>query len=717
VSDYFEQEEILRSYDSALMRRMLHYLRPYTLLFVLSVAALLLATAGELLLPVILRRATDSYILPYYRAVRLQSLRPETRALLGPVAGPPGIGVLDGLYFLPSGKLSAVSGREALRMQQEGSLLSENYFVIRQAGGQPDVQQVIAAHPQLFLRDGQIAAITEANLRKLSREEIRIVRRGDYQGLSRVFRSFLVILVGVFISTFFQVYLEAYVGQMIMRDMRTQLYDHTLRRSLKFIDTNPVGRLVSRITNDVETINELFTTVLSSLLKDFSMMIGVMVALFLMSPRLGFISLLTLPPVFVLTALFRVRARDAFRRVRLAVSRLNAFVSEHISGMRIVQMFVQERKTGRQFQERSGELLQASLGEMFVFASFRPLVDLLGTVSLAVVVYFGAKFLQSDLVSLGVLIAFLNLIRMFYQPVMDLSEKYNILQSAMAGAERVFALLDTTEAIPEPARGVSLQRVTGLIEFDRVCFSYKEGEPVLKDLSFTVNPGETVAIVGYTGAGKTTITSLLTRLWDVQSGSIRLDGVDIRDMPTSDLRSRVQSVLQEVFLFSGTILDNIRLGSEIPLEKVHRAVRLARADSFIEGYPEGLETQLHERGSNLSMGQRQLLSFARVLAHNPDVLVLDEATGNIDTETEKLIQNALEKLLKDRTSLVIAHRLSTIRHADRILVLHKGQLCESGTHEQLIHKRGMYYNLYRMQYLDQAEASAAEAQSSTLRPS
>jgi ATP-binding cassette subfamily B multidrug efflux pump len=514
---------------------------------------------------------------------------------------------------------------------------------------------------------------------------------------------FVAALAGVYVFSFAQIAFQAHLGQAVMREIRTGLFDHTLRLSLRFLDRNPVGRLVSRITNDVETINELFTTVLSSLLKDFSMMIGVMVALFLMSPRLGLIGLLTLPPVFVLTALFRVRARDAFRRVRLAVSRINAFLSEHISGMRIVQMFVQERNTARQFQERSGELLQASLGEMYVFATFRPLVDLMGTVSLAVIVYYGARFVQSDLVSLGVLIAFLNLIRMFYQPVMDLSEKYNILQSAMAGAERVFALLDTKEAIPEPKKKVILQRVAGRIEFDSVGFSYKEGEPVLKDLSFTVDPGETVAIVGYTGAGKTTITSLLTRLWDIQSGTIRLDGVDIREMPTSALRRHVQSVLQEVFLFSGTILENIRLGSDIPLEEVHNAVRLARADSFIDRYPEGLETKLHERGSNLSMGQRQLLSFARVLAHNPDVLILDEATGSIDTETEKLIQEALEKLLRGRTSLVIAHRLSTIRHADRILVLHKGQLCESGTHEQLMHERGVYYNLYRMQYLDRTD--------------
>jgi ATP-binding cassette subfamily B multidrug efflux pump len=555
------------------------------------------------------------------------------------------------------------------------------------------------------------------------------VRRGDLAGLAFLVRLLFAILLGVFVFTFLQVYLQAYVGQMIMKDARTELFDHTLRLSLKFIDRNPIGRLVSRVTNDVETINELFTDVLPALLKDFSTMIGVLIALFLLSPRLGGVMLLTLPPVFIATAFFRVRARTAYRAVRQAVSRLTAFVAEHISGMRIVQLFVQEKRSRREFLERNEGLLKANLGEMFVFATFRPIIDLLASISTAAIIYFGASFLLRDLISLGILIAFFNLIRMFYNPVMDLAEKYNILQSAMAGAERVFNLLDTREKIEQPARPRAMKTVRGKIEFDRVNFWYKEGEPVLKDLSFTVNPGETVAIVGYTGAGKTTITSLLTRLWDIQSGSIRLDGADIRRLSTDTLRRRVQSVLQDVFLFSDTIAENIRLGSDISDRDIEKAIRLVRADTFVDGFPEGLNARLHERGSNLSMGQRQLLSFARVLAHDPDVLILDEATGNIDTETEKLIQEALGRLLKNRTSLVIAHRLSTIRNADRIIVLHRGELFESGTHEELIAAQGMYFNLYQMQYLDGAGVSGTGAsgggaagretvdQSSSVKPS
>ena len=704
MSDYFEPEDILKGYDADIMKRLLLYLKPYLLVFVYSLLALALATVGELFVPILLQRATDNHILPYYRGIRIDEISPDVREQLQPIVE---ARLVEELYFLPSSKLVKLNALQKRELREQGSLLAENFFILEGYQDKTEARRVVADHPKLFHTGTSIAAITEKDLRSLSKEEIRIVRRDDLEGLGSLVRVLFAILLGVFIFTFLQVYLQAYVGQMIMKDTRTQLFDHTLHLSLNFIDKNPIGRLVSRITNDVETINELFTDVLPALLKDFSMMIGVTIALFLLSPRLGGVMLLTLPPVFVVTAIFRKKARHAFRAVRLSVSRLNAFIAEHLSGMRIVQLFVQEQRSHREFRERNEGLLKSNLGEMFVFATFRPIVDLLASVSTAVILFFGASFLLKDSISLGILIAFFNLIRMFYQPVMDLSEKYNILQSAMAGAERVFNLLDTDEKIDEPASAQTLRSVKGSIEFDKVTFWYKEGETVLKDLSFTVNPGETVAIVGYTGAGKTTITSLLTRLWDIQGGAIRLDGVDIRSVPTATLRRRVQSVLQDVFLFSDTIAENIRLGSDISDRTIERVTKLVRADTFIDGLSDGLNTKLHERGGNLSMGQRQLLSFARVLAHDPDVLILDEATGNIDTETEKLIQEALVELLRNRTSLVIAHRLSTIRHADRIIVLHKGQLFESGTHDELIAKQGMYYNLYQMQYLDREAAETS----------
>jgi len=697
MSGGFETEVILKSYDSALMRRMLRYLRPYLGVFLLSAAALLLGTAGELALPVIMRRAIDAYILPQYRALDLQRTPAALRARLGRLD--PAL-ILEGIQYLPASALGALSSREKQDLRAAGALGEDGFLVIRRYRQSQALRELIARHPRAFRTNEQAAVLGESDYRGLPLADRRILRQRDYRALLSAGLGFLGVLLGVWLFTFGQTYLQTFVGQQIMKDLRLELYEHTLGLSLGYIDSQPVGRLVSRITNDVETINELFTNVLPSLLKDFSMMAGVLAALFLLSPPLALITLATLPPVFLLTVVFRARVREAFRRVRLAVSRLNAFLAEHISGVRVVQLFVQEKRSRLQFRKNNEELLTANLDEMHLFAAFRPLVDLFSTTSLAVVLYFGGLFLLRDRLSLGTLIAFLNLIRMFYEPLMDLSEKYNILQSAMAGAERVFDLLDADERIPEPPAPAVMRAVKGRIEFDRVCFAYKDGEPVLKHLSFIVQPGETVAIVGYTGAGKTTITSLLTRMWDVQQGAIRLDGIDIRELPTSVLRRRVQAVLQEVFLFSGTIEDNIRLGSDIPELEIQRAARMVRADTFIERFPEGYKTVLQERGGNLSMGQRQLLSFARALAHDPDVLVLDEATGAIDTETEKLIQEALAGLLRGRTSLVIAHRLSTIRHADRILVLHGGELIESGSHEQLMALGGMYCNLYRLQFLD-----------------
>jgi ATP-binding cassette subfamily B multidrug efflux pump len=680
------------------MKRLLGYVKPYLPVFLLSLAALLLATGGELLLPLIIQRTVDREILPLHRALRLEQA-PE--GLVERLGGASPEEVIAGVWYLPAELLASLSAVEKTDLKGKDLLSAESYLLVQDLEGSAGKREIVARHPELFAADASRAAVRQEDTALLAKEEIATLRADNMAGVGRLSRLFLLALAAVFVFTFSQVYLQAYVGQMIMKDLRTGLFDHTLHLALKYIDVTPVGRLVTRITNDVETINELFTTVLPSLLRDFALMAGVLGALYILSPRLAAITVLTLVPVLLISLFFRVKARNAYRRVRLAVSRLNAFLSEHISGMRIVQLFGREARSRREFGAKNDELLHANLGEMLVFATFRPLIDLLSTSSVAVIIYFGARLLQADLVSLGVLIAYLTLIRKFYEPVMDLSEKYNILQSAMAGSERVFELLDTREMISEPARPHAPKRVRGEIAFDRVTFWYKEGEPVLKDLSFSVAPGETVAIVGYTGAGKTTITSLLTRLWDIQQGAILLDGTDIRRIPTPVLRSRVQSVLQDVFLFSGSIADNIRLGSDIGSERLEEAVRLVRAEGFISRLPRGLDTELQERGSNLSMGQRQLLSFARVVAHDPDVLVLDEATGNIDTETEKLIQEALANLLRDRTALVIAHRLSTIRNADRILVLHRGRLCESGTHDQLMASGGLYHNLYTLQVLDE----------------
>jgi ATP-binding cassette subfamily B protein len=448
----------------------------------------------------------------------------------------------------------------------------------------------------------------------------------------------------------------------------------------------------------VETINEFFASVLVAFLKDLSIMIGALVTLFILSPRLAAVVLVTMPPVLLVTAVSRIKARDAFRQQRVASSRVNSYLSERLSGVQVVQLFRGEQKSGREFGERNREFLKANLGEMYVYATFRPITEFLSTLTTAVVIAVGSNLVLNLSLSLGVLIAFINLVALFYAPVMDIAEKYTLLQSAMAGGERVFKLLDTEEKIPDTGTHRIEGLVRGHIEFEDVRFSYKTGEEILKDLSFTVNPGEMAAIVGYTGAGKTTITNVLTRLWDIGGGHIRLDGVPIEDIPLPELRRSVLPVLQEVFLFSGTVADNIRLGLPMGDEEVMEAAKAVHAHGFISRLPQGYETELSEGAANISSGQRQLISFARVIAHNPAIVILDEATSSIDTETEHLIQLGIQRVLSNRTSIVIAHRLSTIRYADRILVLSGGRLVEQGKHDELIRENGLYAGLYRLQF-------------------
>jgi ATP-binding cassette subfamily B protein len=447
----------------------------------------------------------------------------------------------------------------------------------------------------------------------------------------------------------------------------------------------------------VETINEFFTTVLVAFLKDLSIMAGALITLFILSPRMALIVITTLPPVFILTLVSRFKARDAFRRQRTASSKVYAYLAERLAGVQVVQLFRREAKSGGEFASRNRELLDANLGEMYVFATFRPIIDFLGSLSLGVILYFGALQNLNAGLSLGTLVAFINLIRKFYQPVMDIAEKYTILQSALVGAERIFQMMDDPRCIPDTGKQSLPGPPRGEVSFQNVHFAYKKDEPVLRGVSFTVRPGETFALVGYTGAGKTTIASLLTRLWDADSGSITLDGMDIRSLPLAELRAAVQPIQQEVTLFSQSIRENITLGLDIPEQDLVRAARLAQAHDFISALPGGYDTILQEGAVNLSSGQRQLLSFARILAHNPPVLILDEATSSIDTETEKLVQKAMKTVLEGRTSIVIAHRLSTIRSANRILVLSEGRVIEEGNHEELLAKGGVYHTLYRLQ--------------------
>jgi len=509
---------------------------------------------------------------------------------------------------------------------------------------------------------------------------------------------YLFILIFVFVFSFIQTWTANLMTQYVMKDIRLGLFKKTLSQSTGFLSRHPVGRIVTRITSDVQTMDDFFTTVLVAFLKDISIMTGSIITMFILSPQMASVVLITLPPVLIVTFISRIKARDAFRRQRTASSKVFAYLAERLAGMQVVQYFRQEKKSAKEFKENNNELLDANLKEMYVFATFRPTVEWLSVLTLAVVIVVGSKLVFSLTITLGVLIAFINLVQMFFHPVTDIAEKYTMLQSAMAGGEKIFKLIDTNEQIPDTGKDEINKSIKGQVDFDNVHFSYKEGEEVLKGLSFSVKPGEMAAIAGFTGAGKTTIINVLSRLWDINKGEIRLDGIPVKDIPLDKLRNAIMPVNQDVTLFSGTIEENISLGLELSEEQIIEAAKTVHAHEFISNLKDGYKTMLSERASNISTGQRQLISFARVIAHNPQVVILDEATSSIDTETERLIQLGMKKVMAGRTSFVIAHRLSTIKDADRIMVLSNGRLVEEGRHEELIEKKGIYAGLYRLQY-------------------
>jgi ATP-binding cassette subfamily B multidrug efflux pump len=515
-----------------------------------------------------------------------------------------------------------------------------------------------------------------------------------------------VVFVAAVALTFVTLYAEGYVmqlmGQYIMYDLRNQIFGHLQRLPIAFFDRNPIGRLVTRVSTDVDALNEMFTSGLVELIGDVLLLAGIVVVLFWLDWRLALVAFAIVPLLALLTAWFRAGVRQAFRDVRVKIAGINAFLQEHITGMPVVQLFGREARAYGEFVEINDFHRAANVRSIFYYAVYYPGVELITALGLGLLIWLGGGQALAGAVSLGALIAFLQYAQRFYQPLADLSEKYNILQGAMASSERIFRLLDTPVAIASPPDGYAPRRVRGGVEFDDVRFSYRPGEPVLKGVSFRVQPGETLAVVGHTGAGKSTLASLLLRFYDVDSGAVRVDGLDVREWSLPVLRRGIGMVLQDVYLFSGTVADNLRLGDEtIDEARMLWAAAEVHALPFVERLPGGLQAVVRERGAGLSVGQKQLIAFARALAFDPRILILDEATSSIDTETEQLIQQALERLLHGRTSLVIAHRLSTIQRADRILVMHKGEVREIGTHQELLARRGIYYRLYLLQYREQ----------------
>ncbi len=563
-------------------------------------------------------------------------------------------------------------------------------------------------------------------------------------GIAQIGGLYVGILLFTFTLEFIQTYLMQWTGQKVMFDLRRQIFRHLQHMHVGFFDQNPVGRLVTRVTTDVDALNEMFTAGVVSIFEDVFVLAGIIAIMMKMNWKLALITFAMLPLIVYATKIFRDKVRDSYRRIRTAIARINAYLQEAVSGMLVLQLFNREKRAFNKFSDINASHMEAFKDAIMAYSVYYPVVEIMSAIAIASIIWFGGNDVIRGVATIGVLVAFMQYAQRFFRPIQDLSEKYNILQSAMAAGERVFKLLDTKIEVTSPAIAKQPQG-PGRIEFDHVWFAYNvsgqadgatgvsarpdgagvvaglrpagtgqspvatpsasqatEPDWVLRDVSFVLEPGETVAVVGHTGAGKTTLISLLMRFYDVQRGAIRIDGVDIREMNLDDLRSRFGVVLQDPFLFSGTVAGNIRLGTaRIQDADVEQAAEDVNLADFIRSLPGGFKEEVRERGSTLSTGQKQLISFARALAHNPKILILDEATSSVDTETEFRVRDALNRMVEGRTSLIIAHRLSTIQRADKIIVMHKGQVREMGSHQQLLAQRGIYYKLYQLQYKDQ----------------
>ncbi|OLB88540.1 MAG: antibiotic ABC transporter ATP-binding protein [Acidobacteriales bacterium 13_2_20CM_2_55_5] len=561
----------------------------------------------------------------------------------------------------------------------------------------------------------------------------RFLSSNPFAGIAQIAALYVGLLVFSFLLEYLQTYYMQWAGQMVMFDLRKEIFRHLQRMHIGFYDRNPVGRLVTRVTSDVDALNEMFTSGVVSIFEDVFVLAGIVAIMLHMNPKLALITFAVLPLIAIATKIFRDKVRDSYRRIRVAIARINAYLQEHVSGMVVLQLFNREQRAFAKFSDVNASHMDAFKDAIMAHAVYYPVVEILSSIAIACVIWFGGNDVIRGATTIGILAAFIQYAQRFFRPIQDFSEKYNILQSAMASSERIFKLLDTPVEITSPAV-TKKPEGPGRIEFDHVWFAYRnipidtgdgkngkgaraaedrathttqpllEPDWVLRDVSFVIEPGETVAIVGHTGAGKTTIISLLMRFYDVQKGAIKIDGVDVKDMDLADLRRRYGVVLQDPFLFTGTVEGNIRLGTQfITDEDVQQAAIDVNLAEFIRTLPQGFKEEVRERGSTLSTGQKQLISFARALAHNPKILILDEATSSVDTETEFKVRDALSRMVEGRTSVVIAHRLSTVQRADKIIVMHKGLVREEGTHQQLLAQRGIYYKLYQLQYKDQEE--------------
>ena len=662
------------------MKRLLSYLKPHKFVMTAATVLVLFIIVVELYRPIIIGDAIDNFINGYYRPYVLAN--EDDREVI----------TWNGLDL-------------TRKTDEELSLLPES----------TECYQIFLYHDSYYmaesitpsectrLRDADneyLENYVQNGAPLLGREELKELRTYDFVGILRAALLYLLMLLIGFILNYMDTWMLQKMGQKIVYQMREEVFTHIHSLSLTFFNSTPVGKLVTRVSNDTEAINELFSSILVKLFKNTVKIVGYAVVMISIDVRMAGLSFLLLPVVTFLTFLFQILSRKAYQITRTKITDLNTFLSEHISGMRLIQIFAREAAKYKQFKGKSQALFEANWREVMIFAIFRPAIYLTSILAMVIVIGGGSYWVLQGTLSLGTLFIFISYISSFFEPIQDLAEQFGTLQSSLASAEKIFSVLDVKPEITSPASPVPVQ-IKGRIEFRHVWFAYEKDDYVLKDVSFVIEPGQKIAFVGATGAGKSSILNLIGRYFDIQKGEILIDGVNIRDIDTDVLRRAIGQVQQDVFIFTGDIKNNISLNNEeISLEQIQTAAQTVGADSFIQKLPGGYDEPVTERGSTLSAGQRQLLSFARTLAYDPTILVLDEATANIDTETESLITKALERLMEGRTTIMVAHRLSTIQHADKIIVMHHGEIREQGSHQELLHKNGLYRKLYDLQLVN-----------------
>lgn len=688
---YMEEGKLGKPYDVRLLLRLLHYAFPYTRRIFLALLLTMLITLLDLALPYLSKIAIDRYILAYASALKLSA--PIREELAGTLDDRP-VESRDGIYaFVSQEAMKKLDPARIREWRDKGILSEEPYYTIDRDAEASLPGEVL--QQAIRLKDGSTALPAEA-LKSLEPKVLLEVRAKDVRGLGLVALVLIAFILFSFWLGYGEYYLMEGVGQRIMQDIRLQLFERMQSQAVRFFDRHPVGRLVTRVTNDIENLNEMFKSVMVTVFKDIFILGGILAVLLYLNWRLALVCFALLPFIFGLTLLFSSLAREAFRELRAKVAKINAFLQERLTGMRIIQLFATEGFQARSFAQINHENYVAGMKQIRVFAVFMPVMDLFSAFAVALVIWYGGGKVITEQLSLGSLVAFISYIQMFFRPIRDIAEKYNIMQSAMASTERIVEFMDHEEEIPDPDEAERPGEVHGEIRFEEVRFEYEKDRPVLRDISFSVKPGEMVAVVGATGAGKSTVVNLIERFYDPLAGKVLLDGVDLRRWRKQDLRSQIGLVMQDVFIFSGTLKENILLGEDgRPPGSLEQAIREANAHTFIQRLPQGIQQELGEEGSNLSAGERQLLAFARAVAYNPKVLILDEATSSVDPETERLIQDAIFAMTQKRTTLVVAHRLSTIRRADRILVMHQGRIREQGRHEELMALGGIYTKLNR----------------------